>query len=300
MKELRSLVGNRPIILPASVVLIFNESNQILLQRRGGDGKWGVPGGCMEIGESYEETAIREVEEETGLRIVSMELYHVYSGKEYLNVYPNGDQAYNALAAFVSYEYEGKLIESNDESLELRYFDLDTLPEMSLISKKVVNHFKENKKMTHKIIDRLEELTPFIESLITLEEETWFTPISEGKWRIHDIITHIMKWDEYFNETTFSSVNQSGSPELKEHPDYLGYNDQSIKYGLDKTKTEIIVETLKNRKRMISSLKKMEDNKFLHVFPGDRGFTLETYLEEFFTSHDKYHMKQIEKFIANL
>lgn len=143
-KELRALVGSRPLILPASVVLIFNDNGEILLQRRTDDGKWGIPGGIMEPGESYEETAIREVKEETGLTIRSMKLYHVFSGREYFNQYPNGDQAYNALAAYICTDYEGELKVSDMESLELGFFSLERLPEMSSISKKVVDHYIEN------------------------------------------------------------------------------------------------------------------------------------------------------------
>ena len=55
-------------------VLIFNHSGQILLgKRKRGHGvsSWGPPGGHLEFGESFENCAIREVLEETGLEIVS-------------------------------------------------------------------------------------------------------------------------------------------------------------------------------------------------------------------------------------
>jgi 8-oxo-dGTP pyrophosphatase MutT (NUDIX family) len=54
------------LILPGSVVLIFYEDSEILLQHRI-DGGWGLPGGLMEMGGSLEDTARREVKEETGL-----------------------------------------------------------------------------------------------------------------------------------------------------------------------------------------------------------------------------------------
>lgn len=53
-------------------VLIVNDQNHILMARRLGShgaSTWSVPGGHLEYGESFEECAIREVEEETGLQI---------------------------------------------------------------------------------------------------------------------------------------------------------------------------------------------------------------------------------------
>ena len=54
-------------IFPAANGILFNESDEVLLQRRSDNGRWGLPGGRMEIGESAEECAVRETWEETGI-----------------------------------------------------------------------------------------------------------------------------------------------------------------------------------------------------------------------------------------
>ena len=44
--------------------IIINKKGQILLQHRSDNDNWGLPGGCQELGESFEDTIIREVKEE--------------------------------------------------------------------------------------------------------------------------------------------------------------------------------------------------------------------------------------------
>ena len=64
VEELRKIVGHRPLILVGAVVLVINENRYVLLQQRTEPyGKWGLPGGLMELSESPEETAFREVYE---------------------------------------------------------------------------------------------------------------------------------------------------------------------------------------------------------------------------------------------
>lgn len=98
-KYLRQYVGHRPIILPGSVVIIVNERDEILLQKRH-DGSWGLPGGLMDLGESFEEVAKREVLEETGLVVENLKLLNVHSGSKYYLKVPNGDELYSATAVY--------------------------------------------------------------------------------------------------------------------------------------------------------------------------------------------------------
>lgn len=92
-KYLRQYVGHSPIILPGSAVIILNEQNELLLQKRH-NGFWGLPGGLMDFGESYEEAAKREVFEETGLIVENLILLNVFSGSDYYLKISNGDDFY--------------------------------------------------------------------------------------------------------------------------------------------------------------------------------------------------------------
>jgi len=127
-KFLRQYVGTKPLILPGSVVIICNEKGEVLLQKRP-EGRWGLPGGLMELGESFEEVAEREVQEEIGLEIRNLKLLHVFSGKEFYTKTPNGDEFYSVTAVFYTNEFEGTLQCQPSETLEVRFFKRSNLPE---------------------------------------------------------------------------------------------------------------------------------------------------------------------------
>lgn len=129
ISSLRDKVGHAPVILVGALVLIFNKDKQLLLQLRSDNESWGLPGGTMELGESFEEAATREVYEETNLEIQNLKFITNFSGKDYHMVYPNGDEAYTVTALFESEEYEGELSADIKETQNLKFFDLDKLPQ---------------------------------------------------------------------------------------------------------------------------------------------------------------------------
>lgn len=134
IETLRQYVGERPIIAPGSAVIILNDSKELLLQLREDTNDWGLPGGGMELGDSFEETAQKELHEETGLNAEELKLIGIASGKETYYKYPNGDEIYNATAIYEAVKIKGKLKEK-DETKDLQYFPLDNLPQLNYISK---------------------------------------------------------------------------------------------------------------------------------------------------------------------
>src|SRR5699024_5297739 len=125
--NIRKYVGHQPLILPGSVVGILNEENELLLQQRL-DGSWGLPGGIMELGESMEETARREVKEESGLEVGELTLVHVFSGKDFYLKVPNGDELYSVTAVYITKDVRGSLQVDPRESMGMEYVSIDHLP----------------------------------------------------------------------------------------------------------------------------------------------------------------------------
>lgn len=91
--------------------------------------QWGFPGGAMELGESFEETAKRELKEETNLNIEELKLLSVLSGKDTYREYPNGDKLYDITAIYVVTSYSGDLKINDNESKKLQFFNIDQIPE---------------------------------------------------------------------------------------------------------------------------------------------------------------------------
>lgn len=129
VEELRKLVGHRPLIFVGAVVVITDEAGRLLLQeRKFPEGTWGLPGGLMELGESTEETARREVLEETGLEVNNLQLINVYSGPEHFVTAENGDQFYVVTVAYSSGSYSGNLTVDRSESVNFKFFTPNNLP----------------------------------------------------------------------------------------------------------------------------------------------------------------------------
>jgi len=129
IKEMRKIVGHKPIMLCACGCLIFNEKGQVLLQKRSDDNLWGNPGGTMELGETIYETIIREIKEETNLEIKAenLKIFNIYSGEEQHHIYPNKDEVYFVNIIFETNKYYDE-IKSDSESIELKFFDISKIP----------------------------------------------------------------------------------------------------------------------------------------------------------------------------
>lgn len=113
-----------------AAAIIVNDKGQILLQSRTDNERWGLPGGCQELGERFEETVIREVKEETNLDITedNLELIGIIAGGTRRKEYPNGDVVINNTALYCVKNYTGE-VKWDSESKDMRFFDLDNLPE---------------------------------------------------------------------------------------------------------------------------------------------------------------------------
>jgi ADP-ribose pyrophosphatase YjhB (NUDIX family) len=130
VRWLRARVGPAKVILVYASAIIPDERGQVLFQRRSDFPWWGLPGGVLERGERLQDCLVREVREETGLRIVPQRLIGLYSSPDFDVTYPNGDQVQQVTACYACQPPDDTPRPDGDEILELAYFPPHRLPEV--------------------------------------------------------------------------------------------------------------------------------------------------------------------------
>jgi len=122
--KLRKEIGSRKIILNCAGAVIVRDG-KILFQRRTDNGQWGLIGGLLEMNETYEQAAIREIREETGLEVRLESFLGIFHNHHM--VWSNGDAAHVVSAMFTASAPSGDP-RIDEESYELRFFGKDEIP----------------------------------------------------------------------------------------------------------------------------------------------------------------------------
>lgn len=126
-------ISHIPFIQTGAAIIIRNENGQILLQERTDRNKWGLPGGCQDLGEDLRVTAVREAFEETGIRLDpnNIELIDTLSGESRKNSYPNGDIVYNNTSLYLAdvSMSDASSLKGDSETKRLMFFNPEDVPE---------------------------------------------------------------------------------------------------------------------------------------------------------------------------
>lgn len=130
----------RPAFTADCLVLAGNRGNPhlLLIQRKNWpyDGMWALPGGFMDMDETIEETAARELEEETGLRGIRLFQFRVYSA---LNRDPRG-----RTVTLAYYGYAGEHIppvEGNSDAINAVWHPVCDLPPLGFDHGNIIEDF---------------------------------------------------------------------------------------------------------------------------------------------------------------
>jgi ADP-ribose pyrophosphatase YjhB (NUDIX family) len=125
-------VGRTGEIRSGVAAFIRSDDGRILLTRRTDNGRWCLPGGHVDPGESVAEACVREVQEETGLEVVVTRMIGVYSSPDFLVTYPDGNRA-----QFVSICLGAEVVSGepalSDETTQVGYYTLEEVHAMDVM-----------------------------------------------------------------------------------------------------------------------------------------------------------------------
>ena len=118
----------RPAVTADCVVMTTESEPRVLLIQRGGDpykGRWAIPGGFLNMDETTEQCAIRELEEETGLQIDQVYQIGAYSK---VDRDPRGRTISVAYLALVNQPLD---VSGQDDAAEAKWFSVNALPPLA-------------------------------------------------------------------------------------------------------------------------------------------------------------------------
>ncbi|PNE41268.1 MULTISPECIES: NUDIX hydrolase [Streptomyces] len=128
IRDLRADIGTKLLWLPGVSAVVLDDAGRVLLGKRVDTGGWSVIGGIPEPGEQPAETAVREVYEETAVRVVPEGVVLVEAMPP--TRYPNGDMCQFLDVTLRCRAVGGEARVNDDESLEVGWFAMDALPEL--------------------------------------------------------------------------------------------------------------------------------------------------------------------------
>jgi len=117
--------------LGCSAMIFDQKREKVLLTQRADNGRWCLPGGGMDSGESVAQACEREVWEETGLRVRLTRLVGVYSNPDQLVIYPDGNKAFFVVMSFEA-EIIGGELGLSDETTAFGYFSLEEMESLPM------------------------------------------------------------------------------------------------------------------------------------------------------------------------
>lgn len=118
-------------VVPAVTAFIQDPEGRILMERRTDNGRWGLPGGTHQAGESVTHTVVREVREETGLLVEVDRMVGIYSDPKRVIAFSDGEARQEFTMCFAAHVIGGELT-SSSESIAVDWISRDALSQLDI------------------------------------------------------------------------------------------------------------------------------------------------------------------------
>ncbi|MGH3358983.1 MAG: NUDIX hydrolase [Nocardioidaceae bacterium] len=108
-------------MVPSVNVVVTSDDGEILLIQRSDNGNWALPGGAIDLGESIMDAAIREVEEETGIRCDITGLVGLYSNPRHVIEYTSNGEVRQEFSIVLTATVISGELRTSSESTSVRW-----------------------------------------------------------------------------------------------------------------------------------------------------------------------------------
>ena len=125
----------RPAVTADCIVMTRDDEPKVLLIERGHEpfkGCWAFPGGFMNMDETTEQCAIRELEEETGLKVNEIKQIGAYSKVD------RDPRGRTITVAFLALVDEPLPVKGQDDAAKAQWFSIKNLPKLAFDHKEIM------------------------------------------------------------------------------------------------------------------------------------------------------------------
>lgn len=133
-------------VVPSASAVVTDEDGRILLIKRSDNKLWALPGGGHDVGETIEQTAVREVKEETGLDVEVTALTGVYTDPAHIVAFSNGEVRQQFSLCFATRMIGGTLA-IDHESTDIAWTHPDDIATVAMhpSMRLRINHYLEDR-----------------------------------------------------------------------------------------------------------------------------------------------------------
>ncbi|WP_172383587.1 NUDIX hydrolase [Streptomyces sp. MNP-20] len=118
-------------VVPSVTAVVVNSSGELLMIHRTDNDLWAIPGGGHDVGESIADTVVREVEEETGIKVVVQDIVGLYTNPHHVMAYDDGEVRQQFSICFRARPVGGEL-RTSSESKEVRWVPSEEIARLNI------------------------------------------------------------------------------------------------------------------------------------------------------------------------
>jgi ADP-ribose pyrophosphatase YjhB (NUDIX family) len=119
-------------LVPSVTAAVRDDEGRLLMIHKIDNNYWALPGGGMDLGESIADAAIREVAEETGLRVEITGLVGIYTNPAHVMAYDDGEVRQEFSVCFHARPQGGDLREDGTETKAAKWLDVSELDALDI------------------------------------------------------------------------------------------------------------------------------------------------------------------------